>query len=317
MLAQLTRIKESVSQAEKLRGEVESVRELALLSTAQEEETLASELAADLARLEEEVERLELATLLSGPHDHDDCIFSIQAGAGGTDSCDWAAMLHRMYRYAFEHMGLEAQEVDRSEGEEAGIKSVTFFVRGRYAYGLLKAEKGIHRLVRISPFDANKRRHTSFAAVDVVPDLEETQVEIAPEELRIDVFRASGAGGQHVNKSSTAVRIVHIPTGITVQCQSERSQYRNKTAAMKVLKGKLFALMEEQKKEEVAQLRGEVKDAAWGNQIRSYILHPYQMVKDHRTNLEVAQVDRVLDGHIQPFIQSYLEWQAARPAQRG
>lgn len=310
LLARAARIKESVRQAEKLREEVESLHELVSLAKSEEDEELTREIEGSLDLLEKEVERLELATLLSGPHDLDDCIFSIQAGAGGTDSCDWAAMLYRMYLHSFQNMGLQAQEVDRSEGEEAGIKSVTLFVRGRYAYGFFKAEKGVHRLVRISPFDANKRRHTSFAAVDVVPDLQEKEIKISPEDLRVDVFRASGAGGQHVNKSSTAVRVVHIPTGITAQCQAERSQYRNKMAAIKVLKGKLFALMEAQKKQEVAELRGDVKEAAWGNQIRSYVLHPYQMVKDHRTGLEVPQVDHVLSGRIEPFIQSYLEWKA-------
>ncbi|RME42685.1 MAG: peptide chain release factor 2, partial [Chloroflexi bacterium] len=244
-----------------------------------------------------------------------DAILAIHAGAGGTESQDWAQMLLRMYlRWAQNH-GYRTEVIDQTEGEEAGIKSVTVQVSGRYAYGYLKAERGVHRLVRLSPFDASNRRHTSFALVEVMPLIDDDiEIEIDPNDLRIDTFRASGAGGQHVNKTSSAVRIVHEPTGIVVQCQNERSQLQNRETAMRVLRARLLELELEKREEEQARLKGEHVDAGWGNQIRSYVLHPYQMVKDHRTGYETGKAQAVLDGDLDPFILAYLKSQVGVPA---
>lgn len=253
------------------------------------------------------LERYRMTVLLDGPYDRGDAILSIHPGAGGTESQDWADMMLRMYTRWAEGRGYEVETLDYLPGDEAGIKSVTLGVRGENAYGFLKPEKGVHRLVRISPFDSSGRRHTSFASVDVLPDLQDQEeMEIRPDDIRVDVFRASGAGGQHVNKTSSAIRITHLPTGIVVQCQSERSQHSNRATALKLLRAKLAQLQEEQREQEIRSLRGEQGDIAWGNQIRSYVLQPYSLVKDHRTGEEVGNVQAVLDGDLDRFIMAYL-----------
>ncbi len=269
---------------------------------------LLKDLEKDIENIKSQISNIELRVLLSAEHDKNNAIVSIHPGAGGTESQDWASMLMRMYLRWAEKKGFKVQIIDLQSGEEAGIKDVTFTVEGLYAYGYLKGESGVHRLVRISPFDANKRRHTSFAAVHVCPEVEDNvQIEIKEDDLRIDTFRASGAGGQHVNKVSSAVRIVHIPTGIIVSCQTERSQHRNKELAMRILRSKLYDLYEKEKEEKMRSLTGDKKNIAWGNQIRSYVLHPYRLIKDHRTDLEVYNVDQVLDGDIDVFIEAYLK----------
>ncbi|MBC7224393.1 MAG: peptide chain release factor 2, partial [Anaerolineae bacterium] len=262
------------------------------------------------AALERELAQREFTLLLSGPHDRDNAILSIHAGAGGTEAQDWAAMLLRMYLRWAERKGFRTQILDALDGEEAGIKTVTVRVEGPYAYGYLKCEKGVHRLVRLSPFDAAHRRHTSFALVEVMPELEDdVEVEIDPKDLRIDVFRSSGAGGQNVQKNATAVRITHLPTGIVVSCQNERSQLQNKETALRVLRARLYELELEKHRAEQARLRGEHVEAGWGNQIRSYVLHPYQMVKDLRTGYETGNTEAVLDGEIDDFIEACLKAQ--------
>ena len=254
-------------------------------------------------------EDIRMKTLLSGEYDRNNAIVSLHAGAGGTESCDWAAMLYRMYTRWADKKGFSVEVLDSLDGEEAGIKSITFQVNGENAYGYLKSEKGVHRLVRISPFNAAGKRQTSFVSCDVMPDIEEdVDVEIREEDIRIDTFRSSGAGGQHINKTSSAIRITHFPTGIVVQCQNERSQHMNKDKAMQMLKAKLYLLKQEENAAKAAGIRGEVTDIGWGNQIRSYVMQPYTMVKDHRTGYEVAQVDKVMDGDIEGFIDAYLKW---------
>ncbi len=265
------------------------------------------EVAQKVAALQKRVRSLEVQQMLSGENDEKNAIVSINAGAGGTEAQDWAQMLLRMYLRWCEHKGFSTEIVDLLEGEEAGIKSVTFTVSGKYAYGLLKAESGIHRLVRISPFDASGRRHTSFAAVFVYPEIDDTIViDIKPSDLRIDTFRASGAGGQHVNKTSSAVRITHLPTGIVVQCQNEKSQHRNREIAMKVLRARLYERERQKQQEKMQELHDNLDDIAWGNQIRSYVLQPYRLVKDHRTQVEKGNVESVLDGDLDDFIEAYL-----------
>ncbi|WP_195490678.1 peptide chain release factor 2 [Roseburia faecis] len=256
-------------------------------------------------------EDIRMKTLLSGEYDRNNAIVSLHAGAGGTESCDWAAMLYRMYTRWADKKGFSVEVLDSLDGEEAGIKSITFQVNGENAYGYLKSEKGVHRLVRISPFNAAGKRQTSFVSCDVMPDIEEdVDVEIREEDIRIDTFRSSGAGGQHINKTSSAIRITHFPTGIVVQCQNERSQHMNKDKAMQMLKAKLYLLKQEENAAKVAGIRGEVTDIGWGNQIRSYVMQPYTMVKDHRTGVESGNVDAVMDGNIDPFINGYLKWQS-------
>ncbi|HLB74884.1 MAG TPA: peptide chain release factor 2, partial [Sedimentisphaerales bacterium] len=256
-------------------------------------------------------EEIELQRLLSRPEDTKNCFFSIHAGAGGTESCDWASMLLRMYTRHFEAHKYKFEELDITPGEEAGIRSITLRVSGPFVFGRLSCEVGVHRLVRISPFDSNKRRHTSFAAVDVTPEFEEDiDIEINDEDLRVDFYRAGGAGGQHVNKVSSAVRITHLPTGIVVQCQNERSQHKNRAQAMKVLKSKLYVREQQKRDAAVAKLYGEKGEIAWGSQIRSYVLQPYQMAKDHRTDYQVGNVEAVLNGDLDGFIESYLQHRA-------
>ena len=270
--------------------------------------SLRADLEAETAALEQEVESRSFATMLSGRYDDDDAILAIHAGAGGTDSQDWAAMLERMFLRWAEKRHFVTEVLDRTEGEEAGLKSVTIAVNGRYAYGYLRSEKGVHRLVRLSPFDAAHRRHTSFALVEILPQvaMDDPDVEIAPNELKVDVFRSSGAGGQNVQKNSTAIRITHLPTGIVVTCQNERSQSQNREFAMLILMSRLLEIKQAEKDEEVAILRGEYTKAEWGSQIRSYVLHPYQMVKDHRTEYETGNTQAVLDGDLDAFMDAYL-----------
>lgn len=274
------------------------------------DESLRAELETEVARLEERISKLEFETLLSGPHDHDNAIFTIFAGAGGTEAQDWVAILYRMYQRWCERRKFKTEVLDLSEGEEAGIKSVTLSVEGPYAYGYLKAEKGTHRLVRLSPFDSAHRRHTSFASVEVYPQVEDIgEIEILPNDIEIETYRASSAGGQNVQKNATAVRIRHLPTGLVVTCQNERSLTQNRENAMKVLRARLLALREEERAREIAALKGERVKAEWGQQIRSYVLHPYQMVKDHRTDFETSRTGEVLDGDLDGFIEAYLRLQ--------
>jgi peptide chain release factor 2 len=286
-----------------------------LAEMAAEDEEMAAELGSQLGSVERRLAELEEARLFSGEYDAGDAVVTVHAGAGGTDSQDWAEILLRMYLRWAERRGFGVEMVEASPGEEAGLKSATFIARGENAYGLFAAERGVHRLVRISPFDSSARRHTSFAQVDVGPVVEDNvEVEIDDSDLRIDTYRASGAGGQHVNKTDSAVRITHIPTNVVVQCQNERSQTQNKAVAMQLLRSKLIELEERKRSEELARQRGEVKDVAWGSQIRSYVMHPYTMVKDHRTEHEVGDVQRVLDGDIDEFIRDYLNKTAAASA---
>jgi peptide chain release factor 2 len=283
-----------------------------LVEMADEDDEIAAELGSQLSSIEERLAALEEARLFSGTYDDGDAVVTVRSGAGGTDSQDWAEMLLRMYLRWAERRGMQVEMGEASEGEEAGIKSATFVAHGENAYGLFSAERGVHRLVRISPFDAQKRRHTAFAQVDVGPLVDdEIDVEIADEDLRIDTYRASGAGGQHVNKTDSAVRITHGPTGIVVQCQNERSQAQNKATAMRFLRAKLLSEEERKRAEELAAERGEQKAAEWGSQIRSYTLHPSQRVKDHRTGFEKGDAERVLDGDIDEFVREYLLQSAA------
>jgi len=306
---QLKTLKRAIDHWKKAHTEASDLNELS--SLVDQDEKALTELEAGVKKLEHEVEMLEFQRLLSDPLDPNGAILSINAGAGGTESCDWAQMLSRMYfRWAEDH-DFEIQMVDLQAGEEAGTKSTTFFVRGPYAYGYLKAECGVHRLVRISPFDANKRRHTSFASVDVVAEVEEElEIEISESELRIDTYRAGGAGGQHVNKTSSAVRLTHLPTGIVVQCQNERSQHQNKQVALKILKARLYERRHEEENQKLKAQYGEKKEIAWGSQIRSYVFHPYTLVKDHRTSYETSNGQAIMDGAIDPFIEAYLKYQA-------
>ena len=277
----------------------------------EEDASLIPEIEQMLDELENKLESVRIRTLLSEDYDKDNAILTLHAGAGGTESCDWVSMLYRMYVRWAESKGFTTEVLDWLDGEEAGIKSVTVEIKGENAYGYLKSEHGVHRLVRISPFNAAGKRQTSFASCDVMPDIEEDiDIEINEDDLRIDTYRSSGAGGQHINKTSSAIRITHIPTNIVVQCQNERSQHMNKDKAMQMLKAKLFLLKQKENEEKAAGIRGEVKEIGWGSQIRSYVMQPYTMVKDHRTNEECAMVDKVLDGYLDPFINAYLKWRS-------
>jgi peptide chain release factor 2 len=309
--SQLSALKSVVEPVEELEKEVSDLAELFELAAEEADEDELSQLEDDVEVLVGRCEQIELQGLLSRPEDMRNCFVSIHAGAGGTESCDWASMLLRMYCRYFDANKFKYEELEITPGEEAGLRSLTLRVTGPFAFGKLSCEVGVHRLVRISPFDSQSRRHTSFAAVDCVPEFDEDiAIEINEEDLRIDFYRASGAGGQHVNKVSSAVRITHLPTGIVVQCQNERSQHKNRAQAMKVLKSRLYMLEQQKRDAEVAKLYGDKGEIAWGNQIRSYVLQPYQMVKDHRTDHQTGNVDAVLDGDLNGFIESYLRHRA-------
>ncbi len=305
-------LEETVSSVEEMERSLKDIEELseAVLEEDSETWTIISD---ELEEIEKNLKELELKTYLSGEMDSKNAYLTIQAGAGGTEACDWADMLFRMYRRWAERKGYDIEIVDVTPDDVAGVKSVTMLIKGPYAYGYLKGEQGVHRLVRISPFDANARRHTSFAAVSVMPQIDEDiNVEIKDEDLKIETFRASGAGGQYVNKTDTAVRITHIPTGIVVTCQQERSQFQNKRKALELLKAKLYQLEQQKLKERKKQYEGEKTDIGWGHQIRSYVFHPYRMIKDLRTGYETGNVEAVMDGEIDEFIEEYLKWSVGR-----
>lgn len=308
VLAKIKSLKDIVSNYSKIYDEVVNLIEMTDLVMTDFDEDLKKEILNNTKIASDKVEKLELQTFLSGKYDKNNAIVTIHPGAGGTESQDWAEMLYRMYTRWASKSNYQVNEVDFLEGDEAGIKSVTFEVIGENAYGYLKGEMGVHRLVRISPFDSNSRRHTSFASVEVLPEItDDIELDINPDDLRVDTYRASGAGGQHVNKTSSAVRITHIPTNIVAQCQSERSQIQNRETAMKMLKSKLLDLKEKEQKEKIEDLKGVQRDIAWGSQIRSYVFCPYTLVKDHRTNYEVGNVQAVMDGDLDGFIESYLK----------
>jgi peptide chain release factor 2 len=308
------RINELKAFLEPFAGIQKFVEEAAIMADLAEAETGAAreqalaESARDLERAEEDFQKLEIQSLLSGPLDRNNAYVSLHAGAGGTESCDWASMLFRMFQRYATRRGFETEILDIQAGDEAGIKNATFAVRGLFAYGIMKCERGVHRLVRISPFDANKRRHTSFVSLDVVAELaDDIDVEINEEDLRVDTFRSSGSGGQHVNKTDSAIRLTHQPTGIVVSCQAERSQHANRAKAMKMLQARLYELELDKKRREMERFYGQKGEMAWGNQIRSYVLQPYTMVKDHRTDVETSNVDAVLDGDLDRFVDGYLK----------
>jgi peptide chain release factor 2 len=301
----------TIGRFQELARQVEDLRVLWEMATEAGDESIGGEIAQQAAAVRRDLEAFEIKVVLSAPHDAKSAIVSIHPGAGGTESQDWAQMLMRMYLRWVERQGLKAEVVDLLPGEEAGIKSATITVTGEYAYGYLKGEAGVHRLIRISPFDASKRRHTSFASVAVIPEVEDVEVVVKDEELRIDVYRSSGPGGQGVNTADSAVRITHLPTGLVVACQNERSQLRNRDTAMRILRARLFQIYEKKQREELAELTGEKKEIAFGSQIRTYTFHPYQIIKDHRTGVEVGNVAAVMDGDLDPFIRACLT--AARP----
>ena len=308
ILKQITSLKSRIEKYKKVKSNLESIIETNELIKLEYDEDLEKEIVLSTNNIEKEIEKLEVSTLLSGKYDSNNAIITLHPGAGGTEAQDWVEMLYRMYTRWANANGYKVEELDYLEGDEAGIKSVTFSVSGEYAYGYLKGEQGVHRLVRISPFDAGGRRHTSFASVEVLPEItEDIQIDINPDDLRIDTYRASGAGGQHINKTSSAIRITHIPTNIVVACQTERSQIQNRETAMKMLKSKLLNLKEKEQKDTIDELKGIQMDIAWGSQIRSYVFCPYTLVKDHRTNYEVGNVAGVMDGDLNGFIDSYLK----------
>ncbi len=312
ILKERTALRTDLDFFEKLQSEMEEAKGYFELAQEENDEETLKEISARISIVEKHIQAMEFKRILGGENDSHNGIVSIHSGAGGTEAQDWAEMLLRMYLRWAERKGFKTDIIDYQPGEEAGVKSTTFTVSGEYAYGYLKAESGIHRLVRISPFDAGKRRHTSFASIFVYPEIQEDiVVEINEDDLRIDTFRSSGAGGQHVNKTDSAVRITHLPTGIVVQCQNERSQHKNRAMAMKVLKARLYELKRKEQEEKMEQLHSNKKEIAWGSQIRSYVLQPYRLVKDHRTNLEIGNVDAVLDGDLDPFIEAYLMQKAA------
>ena len=308
-MKELKNLKDTVGEYRKLETQYEDILTLIQMGYEENDESLIPEIQGELDEFKSEFDELRIGTLLAGEYDKNNAILKLNAGAGGTESCDWCSMLYRMYTRWAERKGFEIDVLDFLDGDEAGIKSITFQINGLNAYGYMKSEKGVHRLVRISPFNAQGKRQTSFVSLDVMPDIEEDlDVEIDEKDLRIDTYRSSGAGGQHINKTSSAIRITHIPTGTVVQCQNERSQFQNKDKAMQMLKAKLYLLKQEANVEKLSDIRGEVKDIGWGNQIRSYVLQPYTMVKDHRTDVESGNVDAVLDGSLDTFINGYLKW---------
>ena len=313
VIAELKQLRADIEPLDELRLQVSDHLELAELANSEQDTASLGEIAGDLPSIDKTLDRQELRTMLSGRHDANSAYLSVHAGAGGTESCDWASMLARMYTRFAEKQGFSVTEVDHLPGEEAGIKSVTFHIKGKYAFGYLRSEIGVHRLVRKSPFDAKNKRHTSFSAVDVIPELAEadTDIDVPTSDLRIDTYRAGGAGGQHVNTTDSAVRITHIPTGIVVQCQNERSQHSNRATAMKVLKARLVLEEERKREEELEKLYGDKGEIAWGNQIRNYVLEPYTLVKDRRTGHEAGNVEGVLDGDLFPFIEAYLRHRRA------
>ena len=302
-------LKTVIERYEKLCSDREDMLELIEIAEEENDAGMLPEIQETMQAFEEEYENLRIETLLSGEYDKDNAILTLHAGAGGTESCDWASMLCRMYQRWADKRGFSVEMLDFLDGDEAGYKSVTLQINGENAYGYLKSEHGVHRLVRISPFNAAGKRQTSFVSCDVMPDIEEDiDIEVADDDIRIDTYRSSGAGGQHINKTSSAIRITHFPTGIVVQCQNERSQHMNKDKAMQMLKAKLYILKQQEQQEKANGIRGESKEIGWGSQIRSYVMQPYTMVKDHRTNEEISNVQGVMDGKIDPFINAYLAW---------
>ena len=302
-------LKDILEAYKRVEEEYEEVGTLIEMADEEEDTSLLVEIEETLNQFKEDFEALRIQTLLSGEFDKDNAIVTLHAGAGGTESCDWTGMLMRMYTRWAEKRGFSTEILDYLEGEEAGVKSVTIQINGENAYGYLKSEKGVHRLVRISPFNAAGKRQTSFSSCDVMPDIEEdVSVDIKDEDLRIDTYRASGAGGQHINKTSSAIRITHLPTGIVVQCQNQRSQHQNKDKAMKMLASKLYVLKQQENQEKLDDIRGDISENGFGSQIRSYVMQPYTMVKDHRTGMEVSNVNGVLDGNVEPFMNAYLKW---------
>ena len=315
-MKELKNLKDTVGECDKLSTQYDDILTLIDMGYEENDESLIPEIRGELDEFIREFDELRIGTLLSGEYDKNNAILKLNAGAGGTESCDWCGMLYRMYTRWAERKGFTIEVLDYLDGDEAGIKSVTFQVNGLNAYGYLKSEKGVHRLVRISPFNAQGKRQTSFVSLDVMPDIEgDLDVDIDEKDLRIDTYRSSGAGGQHINKTSSAIRITHIPTGTVVQCQNERSQFQNKDKAMQMLKAKLYLLKQQEAEEKLSGIRGEVTDIGWGNQIRSYVMQPYTLVKDHRTNAEISNVGAVMDGNIDPFINAYLSMDAE--AQKG
>jgi peptide chain release factor 2 len=311
-MQQLARLRSRIEPVERLLAQADELHEWLSLLEMEYDERTAAEVGAQAILLQQEVEQLDLLTLLSGEYDAHNAILEINSGAGGTEACDWAAMLLRMYLRWAQRRGFRTEIVDESPGTVTGYSSVGVLIEGEYAYGLLKSEHGVHRLVRISPFDANKRRHTSFVLVEVMPQVEQSEYQLKPEEVKIETFRAGGHGGQHVNKTESAVRATHIPTGITASCQNERSQHQNKEVALKVLAARVAEYYRRQEEQKMRQLKGEVTPAEWGHQIRSYVLQPYTLVKDHRTDYETGNVQAVLEGEIDGFIEAYLRWNASK-----
>jgi peptide chain release factor 2 len=314
LLRERAELSRAVTRVKELATGVEELGVLLELAAEADDGSLDAEITEGIAARRRDLDEFELKVMLSGAHDVKPAVLSIHPGAGGTESQDWAQMLMRMYLRWCERNGFKAEVVDLLPGEEAGIKSATIEVTGDYAYGHLRGEMGVHRLVRISPFDASKRRQTSFASVAVVPEVDDVEVAVREDEIRVDVFRSSGPGGQGVNTADSAVRITHLPTNIVVQCQNERSQLRNRDTAMRILKARLFELAHKKQREELQELTGEKKEIAFGSQIRSYTFHPYQLIKDHRTSLEVGNVEGVMDGDLEPFIKAYLLWAKGREA---
>ncbi|MBD5445558.1 MAG: peptide chain release factor 2 [Lachnospiraceae bacterium] len=304
-------LKDIVETIKGLEGQYDDIMTLIEMGYEDNDPAIIPDISEELENFKQTFEDIRISTLLSGEYDKNNAILRLNAGAGGTESCDWCSMLYRMYTRWAERKGFKLEVLDYLDGEEAGIKSVTFQINGENAYGYLKSEKGVHRLVRISPFNAQGKRQTSFVSLDVMPDIEEdVDVEIKDEDIRVDTYRSSGAGGQHINKTSSAIRITHFPTGIVVTCQNERSQHMNKDKAMQMLKAKLYMLKQEENAEKLSDIRGDVKEIGWGSQIRSYVMQPYTMVKDHRTNEESGNVDAVMDGSIDSFINAYLKWKS-------